>query len=115
MEVEEAVVAVQGDRAGDAEEGRGGHVVAADGQPILEAAERAAACVVVGGGLALPRRPEGDVERDRHHGEEQANGQGSIARGERDQKCGVHRPASRSNSSRSSVASGSNDLLAWRA
>ena len=55
--VEEAVVAVEGDGAGDAEERRGGHVVAADRQTVLEAAEGAAAGVVVGGGLVLPATP----------------------------------------------------------
>ena len=47
--VEEAVVAGERDGAGDAEERRGRHVVAADGEAVLEAAEGAAAGVVVGG------------------------------------------------------------------
>ena len=46
--VEEAVVPAEGDGAGDAEERRGRHVVAGDGESVLEPAEVAAAGVVVG-------------------------------------------------------------------
>ena len=109
--VEEPVVAVEGDRPGDAEEGRGRHVVAADGQAVLEAAEGPAAGVVVGGGVALPRRPEGDAQGEGDHGQEQGDGQDSVP--------GDHGPRSKSslgsisvsNSSRSLLASGSRFLV----
>ena len=77
--VEEAVVAVERDRAGDAEERRGRHVVAADRQAVLEAGEGAAAGVVVGGGLVLPGRPEGDAQGQGDDDQEQADGQEAIA------------------------------------
>ena len=60
--VQEAVVAEEGDGAGDAEEGRGGHVVAGDGEAVLEAGELAAAGVEVGGVLGLAAGPDGDDE-----------------------------------------------------
>ena len=80
--VEEPVVPAQGDGAGDAEERRRGHVVARDGHAVLEAAERAAAGVVVRRAVGLAARPEGDPDRDEDDGDEEDRGQG----------VGAHRP-----------------------
>ena len=79
--VEEAVVAVEGDDAGDAEEGRGRHVVAADRHAVLESGERAAAGVEVGGGAVLPAGPEGDAERDDDEDEEQRDRDAPLGSG----------------------------------
>ncbi len=98
--VEEAVVAVQRDDPGDAEEGSGRHVVAADRDAVLDAREGPAAGVEVGGGLGVPRRPEGDEQRHRDEGEEQHRGQRLLATrdvGGHD-RGGAHRTASRSKS-----------------
>ena len=73
--VEEAVVAVEGDGARDAEERRRGHVVAADGETVLEAREGSAAGVEVGRRLGLPTRPEGDGDGQRDDGQEQDRGE----------------------------------------
>ena len=73
--VEEAVVPEQRDQPGDAEERRGGHVVAADRQAVLEGRERPAGGVEVGGRLVLPAGPERDVQRDGDEDEEQADRQ----------------------------------------
>lgn len=61
--VEEAVVAEERDGARDAEEGRGGHVVAGDREAVLEGGELPPARVEVGGGLGLAAGPDGDHER----------------------------------------------------
>ena len=55
--VEEAVVAVDGDGAGDAEERRGRQVVARDGDAVLRAGEGAATGVEVGGALVVCGSP----------------------------------------------------------
>ncbi len=69
--VEEAVVPVECDQPGDAEERRRGHVVAGDGHAVLEAAEVATAGVEVGGAGALPAGPEGDADGEGHDRQEQ--------------------------------------------
>ncbi|KMU75270.1 hypothetical protein CISG_10381 [Coccidioides immitis RMSCC 3703] len=73
--VEEAVVARQRDGAGDTEERGRRHVVATDRETVLEAREAAAAGVVVGRGLRLPARPEGDADRDRDDRQEEDRGE----------------------------------------
>ena len=73
--VEEAVVAVQRDDAGDAEERGGRHVVAADRHAVLEAGERPAAGVEVGRRLGLPAGPDRDGQGDRDEDQEQGDGQ----------------------------------------
>jgi hypothetical protein len=78
--VEESVVAEQGDEAGDAEERRGRHVVAADRHAVLETRERAAAGVVVGSRLGLPARPDRDAQGDRDEDQEQRDRQGAGRR-----------------------------------
>ncbi len=77
--VQEAVVAGERDRTGDAEERGRRHVVAADREAVLEAGEAAAAGVVVSGAGGLPARPEGDADRERDHREEEPGGQGLVA------------------------------------
>ena len=77
--VQEAVVAVQRDDAGDAEEGRGRHVVAADRHAVLEAGERPAAGVEVGGGPGLPAGPDRDAEGDRDEQREQRDRQRLVS------------------------------------
>ena len=62
--VQEAVVAVDGDGAGDAEERRRREVVAGDGQAVLLAGDGAAGGVVVGGALVVAAGAEGDGQRD---------------------------------------------------
>ncbi len=62
--VEEAVVPLQGDGAGDAEEARGGEVVTRDGHTVLAAGEGAGGGVVLLGGLLAGRHPDDDDERD---------------------------------------------------
>ena len=54
--VEQAVVAVEGDGADDAEEGRGRQVVARDGEAVLGARELGAAGVEGAGGFRLRSR-----------------------------------------------------------
>ena len=62
--VQEAVVALQGDGAGDAEEARGREVVAGDGDAVLAAGEGAGGGVVLLGGLLAGRDPDDDGEGD---------------------------------------------------
>src|SRR3712207_9578439 len=68
--VQEAVVAVDGDGAGDAEERRGRQVVTRDGQAVLGAADVAAGGVVVGRALVVAAGLEGDGQRDEDEGPE---------------------------------------------
>jgi hypothetical protein len=120
--VQEAVVAVERDDAGDAEEGRRRHVVAADGDAVLRAAERATAGVVVGSRLGLPAGPDRDDEGRRDERREQRNRQRALAArdllgGDRELRgacVGAHRMPSRSMSLRILSAIGSRFLLAWR-
>ncbi len=102
--VEESVVAVERDEARDAEEGRSRHVVARDGESVLEAAEGAATCVEVGGAGAVSACPEGDRDREQDDGDEERGGEG----------LGTHRfpPLKRASSSR---ASGSTARFMYRA
>ncbi len=119
--VEEAVVPRQGDRAGDAEEGRRGHVVTGDCEAVLRAGERAAAGVVVGGAARLAARPERDADRDDHDGDEQRGGESLVVGPGREVGRRTHRPTSvfgpasslYADSMRSAI--GSRSLLACRA
>ena len=61
--VDQAVVALGGHEARDAEEGGGAHVVACEGQAVLEAGDAAAGGVELLGGARPLRRPVGDAER----------------------------------------------------
>ncbi len=124
--VEEAVVAEQRDGAGDAEEGRGGHVVAGDGQAVLEAGEAPAAGVEVGGVLGLAAGPDRDAQGGEDEEAEQRHRQAAVLGGGGGQLCrgqrGGHSPASRgawtvawSKRSRMAVAGGSSLRSAYRA
>jgi hypothetical protein len=62
--IQEPVVAVEGDQAGDAQEGRGRHVVARHRPAVLEPGDAAAGAVELRGGLGPFRRPVRDAERD---------------------------------------------------
>ena len=62
--VEEPVVAVDGDGAGDAEERGRRQVVTGDGDAVLPAGEGASAGVVLGGAAVVARRPDDDREGD---------------------------------------------------
>ena len=77
--VEEAVVPAEGDGAGDAEERRRRHVVAADGEAVLDAGEAASAGVEVRRAGGLPAGPEGDADRDRDDREEEGGGEELVA------------------------------------
>src|SRR5690606_10184225 len=97
--VEEAVVAEEGDGARDAEEGRGRHVVAGDGEPVLEGAELAPAGVEVGGALGLAPGPDGDAEggddEQREEDDDQRAVFARLVRGEGDVgDRGAHAPPS---------------------
>lgn len=76
--VQEAVVPEERDGSGDAEEGRGGHVVAGDRESVLESGELAAARVEVGGALGLAARPHGDDEGRHDEGGEQRDDQRPV-------------------------------------
>jgi hypothetical protein len=91
--VQEAVVAAERDDPGDAQERGGGHVVAADRQPVLGCGEGAAAGVEVGRVPGLPRGADGQEEGESDEEQEQDDRECLVA----------HRPAS----SRSLSASGS--------
>src|SRR5574343_635616 len=72
--VDEAVEALGVDQRGQAEQGRGRHVVAGDGQAVLEAGDAAAGGVEVGRGLGAAGRPLGDAERGQHEDHEHGDG-----------------------------------------
>ena len=72
--VDQPVEAGGKDEARDAEEARGRHVVAGDGQPVLEAGDAAARDVEIRRRLAARRRPVGDEERAENEGEEHQDG-----------------------------------------
>ena len=77
--IQESVVPVERDDARDAEEARGGHVVATDRHAVLERGELPPARVVVRGAAGLAASPDRDGERDRDENEEQDDGEGSGA------------------------------------
>jgi hypothetical protein len=76
--VQEPVVAVERDEAGDAEERRRRHVVAADRHAVLEAGEAATAGVEVGRVARLPTGPERDGQRHDDEREEQRDGDAPL-------------------------------------
>lgn len=119
--VEEAVVAEEGDGAGDAEEGRRRHVVAGDGESVLEGGELPAARVEVRRALGLPAGPDGDAQgRGDEDGEERDDQRPVFRRrrrrGELDHgvRCvrGAHASASRRDLM--AAACGSSLFVAWR-
>ena len=61
--VDQPVVAVQEHQAGNTQEGRGGHVVARDGQTVLKPGDAAAGGVEILGGFRALRRPIGNPQR----------------------------------------------------
>ena len=68
--VEEAVHALEGDGAGDAEEGRRRQVVTGDGDAVLRSGERAATGEELRCGLVVTADADHHEERDRHEGNE---------------------------------------------
>src|SRR5690606_1745900 len=102
---EQAVVAVQRDRADDAEEGRGGEIVAGDRDAVLPAGEGAAAVVEVAGGDVLAGDADDHHEGDHHEREEDRDVEDRVAE--------FHQ-FSPSSSSRSFCEIGSRFLFAWR-
>src|SRR5262249_7342418 len=114
--VEEAVVPVQRDDAGDAEEARGRHVVAADRHAVLEAGERPAAGVEVGGVAGLPAGPDRDRQRDEDEDQEERDREVAGGRTGALGEDGIHRRGPPfSTRSRSRSASGSSLRSAYRA
>jgi hypothetical protein len=71
--VDQAIKAAGHHGRGDAQEGRRRHVVAGDGEAVLEAGDAAACGVEVGCGLGLGGRPLGDEQREHHEGAEHAD------------------------------------------
>ena len=67
--VHEAVITVQRDQTGDAEEGRGGQVVAGDCPTVLDAGHGTAGGIELGGGVGLTRGP---VRHVHGHGDDRA-------------------------------------------
>ena len=67
--VDVAIDALGVDQRGEAQQGRGGHVVAGDREAVLEAGDAAARSVEVGRRLRAASRPVGDAEghRDEQH------------------------------------------------
>ena len=63
--VDEAVEAREGHEAGDAQEAGRAHVVAGEGEAVLEAGDAAARRVEVLGGVGAPGRPPGDAQGER--------------------------------------------------
>ena len=74
--VDQAVVALCRDDARDPEEGGGAHVVAGEGQPVLEAGDAAAGGVELLGGAGALRRPVGDAEGADDEEDEEDDGDG---------------------------------------
>ena len=72
--VDQAVVAVDEHQAGDSQERRGGHVVAGDGEAVLETGDAAAGGVEVLGGLGALRCPVGDAQGGGDKGQEHDDG-----------------------------------------
>src|SRR5690606_23324218 len=61
-------------KTGEAEERRGGHGVAEDGEAVLRPRDAAPRRVEVAPGTGAPRRPGGDEERGRHEHQEGPGG-----------------------------------------
>ena len=72
--VDESVEALERDHANDAEEAGGAHVVAGEGEAVLQAGDAATGGVEGGGGLGAPRRIPGDGEGDDGEKNEEENG-----------------------------------------
>ena len=69
-----AVEALRVGHGGEAEQRGRRHVVAGDGEAVLEAGDAAARGVEVGGGAGAPRGPVGDPHGQRHEHEEHDDG-----------------------------------------
>ncbi|CAI7636275.1 unnamed protein product, partial [Penicillium discolor] len=114
--VEESVVPVDRDGTADAEERRGGEVVAGDRESVLGPGERTTGRVVVGGRLVVPTGADHDEQRHRDEGEEdrdvehRVDVEGHILGGRADD--GHASACAFSSSSRISDASGSSFLFA---
>ena len=115
--VQEAVVTRQRDDAGDAEETRGRHVVTADRQAVLEAAERAATGIEVGGAPRLAAGPDRDPQRDtdKDHEQNDRDRTGGAGRAGCREELVHYAPPPFSTRARSLSASGSIFLSAYRA
>ncbi len=72
--IDETVVTLGEDQAGQPQQRGGRHVVAGDRQTILKTADAAAGGVEVGGGFGLPGGPPGDRQRPHHEDEEHGDG-----------------------------------------
>ena len=99
--VHEAVVPVEGDEPGDAQERRRRHVIARDGQSVLPAGDTTTGGPKLHRGVGAARGPAGDDERDPDHDQEE-------------QQCDVHDWTLRPASSRTRLARASNTVLARR-
>src|SRR5690606_14971352 len=104
--VEQAVVAVERDGSGDAEERRRRQVVARDRDAVLPAREGPAARVVLGGGAVAARGWQPDRERDRDEHPETDDVEQVVA--------DVHQTCPSSISTRIASAFGSMLRFAWR-
>ncbi|MCY1350850.1 hypothetical protein D9M69_370950 [compost metagenome] len=72
--VDQAIVALVEHHGRDAEEGRGRHHVAGDGQPVLEAGETTAGRIEIRRRTRTPRGPAGDAEREQDEQHEHHDG-----------------------------------------
>jgi hypothetical protein len=70
---------VRGDDAGDAEQRTGAQEIPGQRPTVLPGRDFAAGCKEVRGGEGAPRGPIGDQKRQRHEGEEEADGKGIVA------------------------------------
>ena len=77
--VDQAVIAIGEHQAGNAQEGGGGHVVASDGQTVLEAGDATASGVEVLGGLGALGGPVSNAQGRANEGQEHDDG-GDIER-----------------------------------
>ena len=68
--VDQSVITVGVDLRRNAEEGGGGHIVAGDGEAVLEAGDTAARRIEIGGVPGPQRRPAGNDEGQRDEGRE---------------------------------------------
>ena len=113
--IQEAVVAVDGDGACEAEEARSREVVTGDGDAVLRAREGATRSEEFGGGGVLFAGPDDDVERHRDEQDEDADVGGGIADGAAlgGQDADIH-ASPHSSSDRMASARGSSSRFAKR-
>src|SRR6202008_830102 len=101
--IDQPVIADVENLRGNAEEGGGGHIVAGNGEAVLEARDAAARGVEIRARLRPPRRPGGDRQRERDEDREHRDG-GPVGAG----------AAHSASPSRSALTSGSYSRLARR-